>query len=169
LRHERPAGHEHRLHATLAIWKNLEDRRWPVVHLENMKPFPYQVYVREISSQGVRLPEELGEPKGHWRLMENGGFIAADLPPRRIRDSIDVYRWIAFSKPVEIVNGHIVVPRLYQNLGLLPRFGEHVVLFGRENWCEMWSKEAWLAHIRGIAKDLPNLVAAVQDELDARK
>lgn len=133
-----------------------------------MKPLKYQVHVREVSSQGVRLPEEFGEPKGHWRLMGNGGFIAADRPPRRFRDSIDVYRWLAFCQPVEIVNKHIIVPRLYQRLELLPRFGEHVVLFGADDWCEMWSKEKWLEHIRGTAADLTNLMADVKDQLDER-
>lgn len=129
----------------------------------------YQMFIRENTSQGVRLPEELGEPSGHFRLMPNGGFIVAEPPPRMIRDSIDVYRWMSFCAPVEVLNGYLQLPRPYVRLGLLPKFGESVVLFGATDWLEVWPVDKWLAQMRTTAADLHNLMAAVRDELDARR
>lgn len=135
----------------------------------------YQMHVREITHQGVKLPQEIHSPKGCWRWLPCGGFIAADVePPRLLCAPIEVYRWMAFCAPVEVVENkdsehrYLQVPRVYQRLGLLPKYGENVVIFGAGDWCELWSVEKWVANARTIAGDLENLMAAVKDELAQR-
>jgi hypothetical protein len=131
--------------------------------------FKYQMHLRDITSQGVRLPGEFNLPKGFFRLMPNGGFIIDSRPPGLIRDSIEVYRWLAFCAPVEVVDKQfLVIPRIYQRLGLLPPFSAKVVLFGADDWLEVWPVEKWVEQMRTTAADLTNLLAAVQDELKTR-
>jgi hypothetical protein len=129
----------------------------------------YKMHIRDIASQGVRIPDEFNLPKGYFRFMPNGGFILADRTPRLVRDSTEVYRWLAFCEPVEVVDKkYLVIPRLYQRLGLLPAFGQKVVLFGADDWFEIWPVDKWVEQMRTTAGDLHNLLAAVKDELNAR-
>jgi hypothetical protein len=136
-----------------------------------------QMHVAEIRHNGVRLPQEFHDPKGYWRWLPCGGFIAANVTkPKATTSEIDLYRWMAFCAPVEVTadpadekgRRYLQVPRIYQRLGLLPQFGQNVVLFGGGDWCEIWSVDKWVENMRKTAGDLDNLMAAVKDEFAQR-
>lgn len=133
------------------------------------------MYVAEITHNGVRLPQEIHSPKGYWRWLPCGGFIAADLPRLKPNTS-GLNRWMSFCAPVDVTadpndekgRRYIQVPRIYQRLGLLPGFGQNVVLFGGGDWCEIWSVEKWVENMRKTAASLDDLVAGIKDELAQR-
>jgi hypothetical protein len=127
-----------------------------------------KMHIREHSHKGVRLPEEFDAPKGVFKWMPNGGFVIQRKPLPNGRKPLELRRWLAFCEPVEVVDGHLQLPRVYTRLGLLPRIGENVVIFGGEKWMEIWPIDKWVEQMRLTAADLPNLIAAVKDELEAR-
>lgn len=126
------------------------------------------MHIREHSHKGVKLPDDFAAPKGIFRWMPNGGFFIQRKVLAPGRKPLELRRWLSFCEPVEIVDDHLQLPRVYQRLGLLPRIGENVVIFGGEKWLEVWPIDKWVAHMRTTAADLHNLIAAVKDELDAR-
>jgi hypothetical protein len=128
-----------------------------------------KMHIREHSPKGVRLPEDFAAPKGVFRWMANGGFLIQRKVLAPGRKPLELRRWLAFCEPVEMVDGYLQLPRIYTRLGLLPRYGENVVIFGGEKWLEVWPIDKWVEQMRTTAADLNNLIAAVKDELNARE
>lgn len=126
------------------------------------------MYVREVAHNGVKLPDEFTAPKGVFKWMPNGGFVIQRKPMPPGRKPLELRRFLALCEPVEVVEGRLQIPRAYVRLGLLPCIGGVVVLFGGEKWLEVWPSDKWVEQMRITAADLPNLIAAVKDELDAR-